>query len=259
MSLVVYDMRKTTTLVNTRHAISRQRQPVNYPVASQTNAPYATAQFPDSLTNNERISAPAHSAVKRSFDVIVAALGLVVLLPCFLAIALAIKVTSRGPFLFSQLRYGLDNKMFVIYKFRTIYIDKTDITGVEQICKNDERLIPIGTFLRRFNLDELPQLLNVLKGDMSLVGPRPHVPGMLAAGVLYEALVPNYFERHRVKPGITGLAQAWGFRGSTTDAALAKARIEFDLKYIEEWSFALDLLIIAKTVWTEITKGGNGI
>jgi len=188
-----------------------------------------------------------------------ATLGLLVLSPGLIAIALAIKLTSRGPILFRQRRYGLNNKIFVIYKFRTMYVDEADETGVEQTRYSDRRVTPVGRVLRRFSLDEFPQLFNAARGDMSLVGPRPHVPGMLAAGVPYEILVPNYFERHRMKPGITGLAQARGLRGSTADVELAKARIDLDLKYIQNWSLTLDLRIIIETVWREFLKAGNGI
>lgn len=207
----------------------------------------------------ESVSRPVRSLVKRSYDVLVATLVLIVLLPGIFVIALAIKASSPGPVLFRQRRYGLNNELFRIYKFRTMYINKGDHTGVRQTCIADERVTPIGRFLRRLNLDELPQLINVIKGDMSLVGPRPHVPGMLAAGIPYEQLVPNYFDRHRVKPGITGLAQARGLRGSTVDPELAKARIELDLTYIKEWSFWLDWRIMIETLATEFLKTGNGV
>ena len=213
----------------------------------------------DHLADSGRAGGPAHSLAKRSFDTIVAMCGLLVLLPCLLAIALAIKLTSRGPILFRQRRYGLKNKAFVIYKFRTMYSDKSDYSGVLQARLGDQRVTRVGRLLRRSNLDELPQLLIVVKGDMSLVGPRPHVFGMLAAGVPYEILVPNYFERHRVRPGVTGLAQARGFRGSTEGAEPAIARIDLDLKYIQNWSFALDLRLILETMRTEFLRAGNGI
>jgi len=212
------------------------------------------------VAGSSRSPRPARSVVKRSFDAIAASFALLVLLPGLLVVALTIKLTSRGPILFRQRRYGLNNEIFEIYKFRTMFVDKCDASGLMQTtCRNDPRVTPVGKILRRSNLDELPQLLNVVKGDMSLVGPRPHVVGMLAAGGLYEILVPNYFERHRVRPGITGLAQARGLRGSTVDAALAKARIDLDLQYVQNWSFALDLRILVETVWTELLKAGDGI
>ena len=212
------------------------------------------------VAGSSRSPRPARSVVKRSFDAIAASFALLVLLPGLLVVALTIKLTSRGPILFRQRRYGLNNEIFEIYKFRTMFVDKCDASGLMQTtCRNDPRVTPVGKILRRSNLDELPQLLNVVKGDMSLVGPRPHVVGMLAAGDLYEILVPNYFERHRVRPGITGLAQARGLRGSTVDAALAKARIDLDLQYVQNWSFALDLRILVETVWTEFLKAGDGI
>jgi polysaccharide biosynthesis protein PslA len=217
------------------------------------------ALIADRFADGGEASKVVHSRAKRAFDIFVAALGLLLLLPALLAIAIAIKATSRGPILFRQQRYGLSNKLFVIFKFRTMYIDKGDQTGVKQTCRSDERVTPIGQFLRRYSLDELPQLLNIVKGDMSLVGPRPHVPGMLAGGLPYEALVPNYLERHRVRPGLTGLAQAQGLRGSTVDTDLARARIEQDFKYIQSWSLGLDLRIMIETVRTELLASVNGI
>jgi lipopolysaccharide/colanic/teichoic acid biosynthesis glycosyltransferase len=202
---------------------------------------------------------PASSRTKRSFDIVASILALALFLPGLLAIAAAIRLTSRGSVLFVQRRYGLNNKIFMIYKFRTMYVDKGDETGVEQTREADQRVTPIGKLLRRHNLDELPQLLNIVKGDMSLVGPRPHVPGNLAGGLPYEVLVTNYFERHRVRPGLSGLAQANGFRGSTTDANLAKARIDLDLHYIQNWSFGLDLRIILRTIRSQFLKSGKGI
>ncbi len=204
-------------------------------------------------------NACVRSVLKRTFDIVVATLLFVELLPALIAIAAAIKLTSRGPALFRQRRYGLNSQTFWIYKFRTMYVDQCDETGIRQTCHADQRVTPVGRFIRRFSLDELPQLINVIKGDMSLVGPRPHVPGMLAAGIPYEMLVPDYFDRHRVRPGVTGLAQARGLRGVTVDAELAKARIDLDLQYIETWSFALDLRLIVDTLWTECLKLGNGV
>jgi polysaccharide biosynthesis protein PslA len=192
---------------------------------------------------------------KRWFDVSVAAVLLLLLLPGLILIAAAIKATSRGPVLFRQKRYGLGNHQFEILKFRTMFSNASDLSGVAQTRTQDPRVTPIGRLLRRSSLDELPQLWNVIRGDMSLVGPRPHVPGMLASGVLYEELVPYYFERHRMRVGITGLAQVSGLRGSTVDPGVARARIDKDLEYIEHWSLALDIQIIWLTVRREFLTG----
>jgi lipopolysaccharide/colanic/teichoic acid biosynthesis glycosyltransferase len=196
---------------------------------------------------------------KRITDVAGALILLFILAPLLGGIALSIKFSSPGPVLFRQLRYGHRNSLFTVYKFRTMRVDAQDLSGVQQACENDPRLTPIGGFLRRSSLDELPQILNVLKGDMSLVGPRPHVPGMLAGGILYEDLVPSYFERHAIKPGITGLAQINGLRGPTTDPRLAKRRIERDLHYIATLSLKQDFVILWKTLISELLGRNNGL
>ncbi|MTI07203.1 sugar transferase [Roseibium denhamense] len=195
--------------------------------------------------------------LKRLVDIAGAGFGLVLLAPLLIGIAAAIKLTSPGPVFFRQSRYGLNGMRFTIFKFRTMHVDQCDAAGVKQACANDPRITGIGKFLRRSNFDELPQLLNVLKGDMSLVGPRPHVPGMYAAGVPYEEFDKRYMERHQVRPGITGLAQVNGFRGETRDEHAARMRLEHDLDYIEKQSVQLDLKIIASTIVREFFKG-NG-
>jgi exopolysaccharide biosynthesis polyprenyl glycosylphosphotransferase len=201
---------------------------------------------------------PGRSFAKRMFDVAVASSVLLFFAPLLVVIAVAIKLTSRGPVLFRQYRYGYRKRRFRIYKFRTMYQHLGDRTGVHQTTSDDPRVTAIGRLLRHTSLDELPQLINILKGDMSLVGPRPHVPGMLAASMPYEHLVPYYFERHVVRPGVTGLAQVSGYRGSTTDAQSAIGRISCDLEYIETWSLWLDIRIILRTVSREFLSG-NGI
>jgi exopolysaccharide biosynthesis polyprenyl glycosylphosphotransferase len=193
--------------------------------------------------------------LKRVFDLVGAGVALLFLGPLFIAIAIAIKLTSPGPVLFTQPRYGYRNHRFRIYKFRTMYTHLSDRAGTRQASQGDPRVTSIGRILRRTSLDELPQLLNVIKGDMSLVGPRPHVPGMLAAGMLYEELVPYYFQRHTVRPGITGLAQVNGCRGSTMQAQDAIVRVDHDLEYIENWSIWLDIRILLLTCRREFLSG----
>ncbi|WP_245410880.1 sugar transferase [Microvirga flavescens] len=196
-------------------------------------------------------------AGKRALDVTVALVLICLLAPGLILIAAAIRLTSPGPAIFRQKRYGLGGAPFEIFKFRTMSVHACDPSGRTQTCQGDMRLTSIGRFLRKSSLDELPQLINVLRGDMSLVGPRPHVPGMLAGGMLYEDLVPEYFERLRVLPGVTGLAQVNGLRGSTEDPALAIARVSDDLAYIEHWSLMLDIKIILKTAQCEFLSGSG--
>ena len=192
-------------------------------------------------------------AAKRAIDIAGALFGLIAFAPLFIGIAIAIKATSPGPVFFRQKRYGYRNRRFWIFKFRTMYTDRGDARGVQQTVGNDPRVTRIGRILRKSSLDELPQLINVLKGDMSLVGPRPHVPGMRAGGMLYEQLTPYYFQRHIVRPGVTGLAQVSGFRGETTVALSAIARLDFDLRYIAPWSLWLDIKIIWMTIFGGFT------
>lgn len=196
-------------------------------------------------------------AAKRILDVAGAATGLLVFAPLLIGIAIAIKSTSPGPVFFRQKRYGYHNRRFWIFKFRTMYIDMGDQRGTQQTKADDPRVTPLGRILRKTSLDELPQLINVLKGDMSLVGPRPHVPGMLANGMLYEEFIPYYFQRHNMRPGVTGLAQVRGYRGTTTEPLAAMSRVDCDLEYIEKWSLALDVRIIVRTVVNEFLSGSG--
>jgi polysaccharide biosynthesis protein PslA len=193
--------------------------------------------------------------LKRLVDIVLASSALLFLLPMLLFVALAIKLTSRGPVFFRQDRVGKGGETFKIFKFRTMFIDREDATGVRQTKANDDRVTPIGQLLRAKSIDELPQLINVLLGDMSLVGPRPHVAGMLAGGMTYETLVPYYGLRYAMAPGLTGWAQANGYRGPTDDPVLAFARIDHDLAYIQNFSLGLDIKIIVMTAWVELTRG----
>ena len=200
----------------------------------------------------------AHPLIaKRVLDVVVAAVALVVLAPVFLVIAILIKLDSPGPVLFRQRRWGRDKTVIDVCKFRSMAVELCDPTGVVQTVHNDPRVTRIGRFLRKTNIDELPQLWNILRGDMSLVGPRCHAIGMQACGILYEDLVPSYHRRHRVRPGLTGLAQVRGLRGPTDTVFKARARIGADLFYIENFSLLLDIKIIIGTMRKEIF-GGTG-
>lgn len=195
--------------------------------------------------------------LKRVIDVGVSLTALIVLAPLLLAVALLIRLDSPGPALFTQIRWGKDCRKIRVYKFRSMRKDLGDSTGVAQTVKNDPRITKIGAIIRKTNIDELPQLLNVLKGDMSLVGPRCHAIGMLAAGIPYENLVYDYHRRHSMKPGMTGLSQMRGLRGPTDRPGKARARIACDLHYVNNFSVLFDIRIIVGTVISELS-GGKG-
>ena len=181
-------------------------------------------------------------------DKVLAALLLAIFGLPMLLIALAIKFDSRGPALFVQERFGFSNKVIRVLKFRTMHVALGDATGAAQTVRDDPRVTRVGRLLRCTSLDELPQLINVLRGEMSLVGPRAHPLQMRAAGSLYYEAVREYFMRHRVRPGLTGWAQVHGFRGETRSLEAARRRVEHDLWYIEHWSLGLDLRILLSTV-----------
>jgi len=182
--------------------------------------------------------------IKRASDIVLASAALVLFLPVMLAIVIGIKLTSSGPVLFKQRRYGLDGREIIVYKFRTMTVLE-DGRVVQQARRDDSRVTQLGAFLRKYSLDELPQFVNVLQGRMSVVGPRPHA---VAHNEMYRKLIQGYMIRHKIKPGITGWAQVNGLRGETDTLDKMRARIEHDLSYLRNWSLQLDLQIVLKTV-----------
>ena len=190
------------------------------------------------------------SVVKNISDFVLASIILLLLSPLMLCIALAVKITSAGPAIFKQRRYGLNGEEIIVYKFRSMTVGE-DGSQIVQAHKNDPRITRIGAFLRRTSLDELPQFINVLQGRMSIVGPRPHA---VAHNELYRKLIKGYMLRHKVRPGITGWAQVNGLRGETEVLEKMQARIEFDLHYLQNWSIWLDLWIIIRTVWVVLRR-----
>jgi lipopolysaccharide/colanic/teichoic acid biosynthesis glycosyltransferase len=246
---VGFDRSKVTPLWKGRQFISVR------PVEFGGKGSYGASPYRSRRSKRLVRREPSASLRKRLFDIAAAGGALLFFAPFLLVVALIIKATSPGPVFFTQYRYGYRNRYFKIYKFRSMRSDAGDKRGIQQTVAGDARITPIGRVLRKTSLDEIPQLINVLKGDMSLVGPRPHVPGMLAADRLYEDLVPYYFQRHSARPGITGLAQISGCRGSTVEAPRAISRIDYDLDYIEKWSLRMDIMIIAQTVRREFLSG----
>jgi Undecaprenyl-phosphate glucose phosphotransferase len=190
-----------------------------------------------------------HSVAKEIEDRVLGALILTMIAPLMLAIAIMIKLDSRGPVLFRQKRYGFNNQLIEVFKFRSMYTHMTDTNAEQLTQRNDPRITRLGAFLRRTSLDELPQFLNVVRGEMSIVGPRPHATAAKAGSLLYQEAVKYYDARHRVKPGITGWAQVNGWRGETDTVEQIRKRVEHDLYYIEHWSIVLDLKIIFRTVF----------
>ncbi len=186
-------------------------------------------------------------AMKAIEDRVIAALALVLLSPIFAIIAMMIKRDSRGPVFFRQTRHGFNNEPIQVYKFRSMYTDQSDAKAAKLVTKDDPRVTRIGRFIRKTSIDELPQLINVLRGELSLVGPRPHAMQAKAGGQTYDAAVEGYFARHRVKPGITGWAQIHGWRGETDTLEKLEQRVQHDLHYIDNWSLWLDLYILFKT------------
>jgi putative colanic acid biosysnthesis UDP-glucose lipid carrier transferase len=188
--------------------------------------------------------------MKRASDIVLSLQILILLAIPLVVIALAVKISSPGPAIFKQRRYGLDGQEIIVYKFRTMRVIE-DGAAIEQAHKLDPRITRLGRFLRTTSMDELPQFFNVLQGRMSIVGPRPHA---VAHNELYRKLIKGYMQRHKVKPGITGWAQVNGYRGETESLEKMKGRIDFDLDYLRNWSLRLDFYIIARTIWVVLAK-----
>jgi len=186
----------------------------------------------------------ASGALKRLSDIVLSILILILILPILLGLAVAVKLSSPGPVIFKQRRYGLDGEEIVVYKFRSMTVTEDGPT-IQQATKGDNRITPLGAFMRRTSLDELPQFVNVLQGRMSIVGPRPHA---VAHNELYRKLIKGYMVRHKVRPGITGWAQVNGYRGETVTLDKMQGRIDYDLDYLRNWSLRLDIHIILKTI-----------
>ncbi len=214
-------------------------------------------RFPYRPSPNHFVRAPMMEVVKLPLtgwnigvkfleDWVLGALLLVLFSPVLALVALAIRAESKGPVLFRQKRYGYNNRVFEIYKFRSMYHDRPEEEKTPQATRNDPRITKVGAFIRRTSLDELPQLFNVVTGSMSLVGPRPHA---VDHNVEYAELIHGYFARHRVKPGITGWAQVNGLRGETDTLAKMEARVRYDTYYAENWSLLFDLQILVKTAF----------
>jgi undecaprenyl-phosphate galactose phosphotransferase/putative colanic acid biosynthesis UDP-glucose lipid carrier transferase len=191
-------------------------------------------------------------ALKRAVDILFASFGLLALLPAFLLVALAIKIDSPGPVLFRQTRYGFNGKPFKILKFRSMSVLE-DGPAIMQATTKDSCVTHVGSVIRRTSIDELPQLINVLLGEMSMVGPRPHAA---AHDDYFLTRIENYAVRQRVKPGITGWAQVHGHRGETSTLNKMQKRVEYDIWYINNWSAWLDISILMRTL-TEVARGNN--
>jgi len=218
-----------------------------------TSDPVMKAVFP-ALDGFGLSLAPSGPSSKRMLDLAVAGIAILLFLPLFALITLAIILDSKGPVLFRQRRAGEDGKLFGIYKFRSMHVLE-DGTDVVQALKGDVRITRIGRFLRASSLDELPQLFNVLSGEMSLVGPRPHA---LAHDEFYAARIANYRVRHQVKPGMTGWAQVHGARGATSELSDMQRRIDLDAWYVAHESIWIDLLILARTP-LEVLRHRNAV
>jgi Undecaprenyl-phosphate glucose phosphotransferase len=194
--------------------------------------------------------------LKRAFDIVVGLFALILLSPLMIGAAIAIRLESKGPVFFRQKRYGFNNEVIDVWKFRSMYHEYADPLAKKVVTKNDPRVTRVGRFIRRTSIDELPQLFNVLRGQLSLVGPRPHAVNAHTSERLFEQVVDGYFARHRVRPGVTGWAQINGWRGEIDTPEKIRRRVEYDLDYIENWSVGFDIKILALTPFRLFDKTG---
>jgi len=192
--------------------------------------------------------------IKRGFDVAVAGTALFLLAPLLVVVALIVFLQDRGPIFFVQTRVGRSNRLFHILKFRSMYVASSDLGGARSASRNDDRITPFGHFIRATSIDEMPQLINVLKGDMSIVGPRPHALGSTAEDLLFWHIDERYWHRHAIKPGLTGLAQVRGYRGATHLKSDLVNRLQSDLEYLNNWTIWRDVLILIRTVGVVLHK-----
>ncbi len=218
------------------------------------NAP-STGPLHTTLKSNAAVGLGRIRKVKRGVDIAIFVFTAPFLLPILALCAIAVRLESRGPILFRQKRFGTDGREFVVTKFRTMKVEDTDQTGGKQAQIGDSRVTKVGRFLRRTCLDELPQVWDILRGEMSFVGPRPHPTGMRIDGVLMEDLYQDYHARLRLPPGLTGLSQINGNRGPIHDFEFGLERLSYDKEYIETWSLWMDLKILAKTPMLPFSKG----
>ena len=234
---------------NVTHFYYVPRQFGNYKLSLK---PELFGELPMFTNRREPLASMGNRIVKRTFDIFFSSIACLILLPFFPIIALIIKLQSPGPVFFKQDRTGMNGKTFKCYKFRSMHVNKD--ADHAQATKDDPRKFAFGNFMRKTNIDEFPQFINVLKGDMSIVGPRPH---MLYHTEMYGNLIDKYMVRHFCRPGITGYAQVTGFRGETKELWQMEERVKRDIWYIENWTFLLDMKIIFKTAWGIIVPDKN--
>jgi exopolysaccharide biosynthesis polyprenyl glycosylphosphotransferase len=225
-----------------RHRLSAHTQQLRYRPRSYSNI--GPVPF---LDLSDKPITGWNAVVKAIEDRVLATLAIVLLAPVMALVWLAVRLESRGPAIFRQKRYGFNNELIEVYKFRSMYIDRGDPEARRLTTRDDPRVTRVGRFIRKTSLDELPQLFNVLKGELSMVGPRPQAPMAGVNNTVYADIVEEYFARTKVKPGITGWAQVNGWRGNTDTPEKIQRRVEFDLHYIENWSLLFDLYILART------------